>query len=187
MFANKFPTIDIGDYILREHEDKDSVNFYRYFTDPEVSKFVLTETPRNFEEARRELLYWKNVFYTNEGIYFTIADKKTDEMIGSVGVSTYSSYHNRIEISYDMGKEFWGKGIMSKAVKAMVEYVFETLNINRLEAATAIGNEASVMVLKKCGFLYEGRLRQYRYHRGAYVDVYFFSITRDQYFKNIKL
>ena len=184
MFATKFPMIDIGNYILREHEDKDAVNFYKYFTDPDVNKFILTETPQNFEDARRELLYWKNVFYNNEGIYFTIADKKNDEMIGSIGLSTYSSYHSRIELSYDMDQKYWRRGIMSKAVSAIVKYNFETLKINRLEAATAIGNEASVQLLKKCGFKYEGRLRQYRYHRGQYVDVYYFSITKDQYFKN---
>lgn len=176
-----FPIIDIGDFILREKQDDDVENFFKYYTDPEVNKYILTEVPQTLEDARRELYYWRNVFYNNDGIYFAISNKKDDAMIGSVGLTSHSTYHNRIELSYDMAQEFWRRGIMTKAVKAALRYGFMVMKINRIEAVTSIYNEASVRLLEKCGFKYEGCLRQHRYHRGKLVDVYMFSVLREDF------
>jgi len=182
MFPKKnFPIIDLGDYVLREQQDKDVENFFRYYTDPEVNKYILTEVPQTLEDARRELYYWRNVFYNNDGIYFAIASKHDDQMIGSIGFSGQNNYHSRMELSYDMAKEFWRKGIMSKAIDALLEYGFATMNMNRIEAVSSIYNEGSIRLLEKCGFKYEGCLRQHRFHRGKYVDVYVFSFLKEEF------
>lgn len=179
----KFPApIDLDDYyILREQQDKDLPDFFRYYSDPAVNQYILAEIPANLEDARHEFYYWKNVFYRNDGIYFAITTKHDDRMIGTIGLTSYNSYNNRIELSYDMAQEFWRKGIMTKAVQAVLKYGFTILNVNRIEAVTSIYNEASVRLLEKCNLQYEGRLRQHRYHRGKLVDVYMFSILREEF------
>jgi ribosomal-protein-alanine N-acetyltransferase len=174
-----FPIIEFGDYILREQEDSDVEDFFRYYTDPSVNEFILTEVPRSTEDARRELYYWRNVFYNNDGIYFAIANKSDNKMIGAVGLSSKYSHHNRIELSYDMAKEYWRKGIMTSAIGEVIKYGFEELKINRIEAFASINNIPSIKLLEKCGFKLEGRLRQHRFHRGQYVDVYVFSRLRN--------
>lgn len=178
-----FPIIDLGDYILREQQEKDIPNFFRYYTDPEVNKYILVEPPATIDDARRELYYWRNIFYNNDGIYFAIVSKHDDQMIGSIGLSGHNNYHSRIELSYDMAKEFWRRGIMSRAIKELLLYGFRNLNVNRIEAVSSVYNEGSIRLLEKCGFQYEGCLRQHRYHRGKYVDVYSFSMLRDEYLK----
>lgn len=181
-FAQKnFPVIDLGDYILREKRDSDVENFFRYYTDPEVNKFIMCEMPRDLEDARRELNYWRNVFYQNDGIYFAIARKDNDQLIGSIGLTTYNSYHNRIELSYDLAKEYWRMGICNAAIRAVIKYGFEQLRINRIEAFTSTENIPSKNLLLKCGFALEGILRQHRYHRGNYVDAYSFSLLRQDF------
>lgn len=178
---NKFPNIDLGDFILREKCENDVADFFKYYSDPEVNKFILCEIPRDLESARRELYYWRNVFYQRDGIYFAIADKITNQMIGSIGLTSYNSYQSRIEISYDLAKEYWRQGIISKALSAILEYGFSNFcfgKINRIEAFVATNNEPSINLLLKSGFTLEGTLRQHRYHRGKYVDVYSFSILR---------
>ncbi len=179
----QFPAaIDLGDnYILREQQDKDAVDFFRYYSDPAVNEFILAEIPTNLEDARHEFYYWKNVFYRNDGVYFAIATKHDDRMIGTIGLTSHNTYNNRIELSYDMAQEFWRKGIMTKAVQAVLQYGFATMSINRIEAVTSIYNEGSVRLLEKCGLQYEGRLRQHRLHRGKLVDVYMFSILREEF------
>lgn len=173
--------IDLQDYILREQQEQDVENFFKYYSDPEVNKYILTEIPQTVEECRRELYYWRNCFYNNDGIYFAIADKKTNQMIGSIGLTSHNNYHQRIELSYDMAKEYWRQGIMTKATLATLHYGFKFFGVNRIEAVTSIYNEASVRLLEKCGFTYEGCLRQHRYHRGKLVDVYMFSILREEF------
>lgn len=178
-----FPEIDLGDVLLREQQDYDIANFLRYYADPEVNKFILCEIPSDLESARHELHYWRNVFYRNDGIYFAIAEKNENRMIGSIGLSSYNSYHSRIEISYDLAQEFWRRGIMTRSISALVQHGFEVLKINRIEAFVSTFNEPSRDLLLKCGFELEGILRQHRYHRGNYVDVYSFSMLKENWLR----
>lgn len=176
-----FPIFDLGDIVLREKQESDIEDFYRYYADPEVNKFILCEIPQTLEQARTELLYWRGVFYRDDGIYFAIATKEENRLIGAVGLTTFNSYHNRIELSYDLSKEYWRKGIMVRAIKQALKYGFEVMRVNRIEAVVSTDNIASKNLLLKCGFELEGILRQHRYHRGAYVDVYSFSILKNEY------
>ena len=176
----EFPTIDLGDFVLREKKMSDVEDFFNYYSDPEVHQYILCQIPSNIEETERELSYWRNIFYRNDGIYFAIADKRNDRLIGSIGLTGYNSYQGRIELSYDLSKEYWRQGIMKNAIDAVTKYAFEEFNqkINRVEAFTATGNIPSKNLLLKSGFELEGVLRQHRYHREVYVDVFVFSILR---------
>ncbi len=178
-----FPIINLGDFYLREKRDSDVEDFFNYYSDPEVNKFILCEIPKNLEEAKREVNYWRNVFYQNDGIYFAIAQKSSDRLVGSIGLTSYNSYQGRIEISYDLDKRYWRSGIMTKAVKALVKYGFEDFfgKINRIEAFVSTDNIPSKNLLLKCGFELEGILRQHRYHHQNYVDVFVFSLLRQDF------
>lgn len=184
-FSHKtFPIIDLGDFLLREKRDADVEDFFAYYSDPEVNKFILCQIPQNIEEARKELHYWRGVFYQNDGIYFAIADKNSDRLIGSIGLTSYNSYHSRIELSYDLASQYWRRGITSAAIKEVLRYGFEVLRVNRIEAYVSTENLPSKNLLLKCGFALEGILRQHRYHHGRYVDVFSFSILREDFSKN---
>lgn len=179
-----FPIIDLGNFLLREKCDGDVADFFAYYADPEVNKFILCEIPNNLESARRELLYWRNVFYQNDGIYFAIAEKSTNRMIGSIGLTSYNAYQSRVEISYDLACEHWGRGIMTAAIRAVVKYAFENFylgRVNRIEAFAATNNLPSKNLLCKSGFVLEGILRQHRYHRGTFVDVCAFSMLKSDF------
>jgi ribosomal-protein-alanine N-acetyltransferase len=176
--ARVFPVIDLGDYVLREKRDSDVEDFFSYYSHPEVNKYILCEIPQELESARRELYYWRDVFYRGDGIYFAIATKAEDRMIGSIGITGYNAYHGRIELSYDLSHYYWRKGITYAAIQAIVEYGFREWKINRIEAFTSVENIASRNLLQKSGFTFEGTLRQHRYHRGRYVDACSFSILR---------
>lgn len=173
-----FPIFDLGDVVLREKQESDIADFFCYYSDPEVSKFILCDIPQAIEDAARELRYWRGVFYQNDGIYFAIADKKTNKMIGSIGLTSHNTYQSRIEISYDLAKEYWRRGITTRAMKVVIDYAFDVLKVNRIEASVSCDNIASKELLLKCGFTLEGVLRQHRYHRGSFVDVYFFSMLK---------
>jgi ribosomal-protein-alanine N-acetyltransferase len=176
-----FPVIDLGDYILREQTVEDAQDFFNYYSDPIVNKYIVSDIPADLEEARREISYWINVFNCNDGIYFGIARKDNNQLIGSAGLSGINHRHNRIELSYDLAKEYWNLGIMSKALKEVVKYGFEAMDINRIEAFSLQENIASRKVLTKCGFNLEGELKQHRRHNGIYMDIGIFSLVKEDY------
>jgi ribosomal-protein-alanine N-acetyltransferase len=181
---DNFPVIDLGDYILRQKNIDDVEDFHRYYTDPEVNKNIISSIPRNIEESKAEIRYWINVYYRNDGIYFGIARKDNNQLIGSIGVSSINKIHNRGEVSYDLAKEYWQKGIMTKALNAMIKYGFEEMKLNRIEAFVTPENKASRALLKKCQFFLEGELKQHRRHNGIYRDVGIFSMVCEEYKHN---
>lgn len=166
---------------MREKRESDIDDFFNYYSNPIVNKFILCQIPQNLEEARRELHYWRGIFYQNDGIYFAIADKSNDRLIGSIGLTSHNSYNNRIEISYDLSHHYWRRGITTKAVLAVTKYGFEELKVNKIEAFVSVDNIPSKNLLLKCGFKIEGILREHRYHKGSYIDVFCFGLLQKDF------
>lgn len=178
----KFPELDLDEnYYLREQKYSDAEDFFKYFAAPEVSKYILSSIPKSFEESQEEIMYWIDLYYKNTGIYWAIATKHDDKMIGAIGFHDWNKYNNRAEISYDLSQDFWHQGIMSKATQKVLKYAFNTLNINRIQASTIKENVNSIKLLKNNDFLLDGVLRKYRYHDGRYYDIEMYSILKSDF------
>lgn len=155
---------------------KDTEAFFDYYTDPQVAQYILASNPRNLTEASAEVHYCRNLFKHKRGIYWSLARKEDDRMIGAVGLYI-NNHHYRAELCYDMARSYWKKGIMTKALQAVLELCFNQIGINRIEAITLNENVASMALLKKLGFVHEGALKNYRYFNGKSHDVEMFALT----------
>lgn len=80
-----------------------------------------------------------------------------------------------------MGEAYAGRGYMTEAVRCLVSFAFETLDLHRIEAACLLDNAASINVLKKSGFHEEGIARRYLEINGAWRDHRLFAILREDY------
>lgn len=90
--------------------------------------------------------------------FFAIATET--EAIGSIALTPGQDVHRfTAELGYWLAEPFWGKGIMTEAIKMLSEYAFEKLGIHRIFAAPFATNPASARVLEKAGFILEGVLR----------------------------
>lgn len=105
---------------------------------------------------------------------FAIRSKSSDELMGVIGLVGVPR-HKRAEMGYWLGVPFWGNGFMTEAARAVVEFAFGTLGVNRIEAGVFDGNEASANVLRKVGFVEEGVLRQRFLKGGKFVDERMFA------------
>jgi RimJ/RimL family protein N-acetyltransferase len=91
-----------------------------------------------------------------------------------------AAYQNAYEYGYRIFKpEDRGKGFMPEAVALATAFLFETKRIDRIQATTLPGNEASQRVLEKCGFAFEGTMRKAMFHRGQSCDLRLYSILRE--------
>lgn len=176
-YNQKFPVLDMGeDYFLREQSPKDAEAFYEYYTDPEVARYILATNPKTLSEATAEIHYCRNLFKYKRGIYWTIARKEDDRMIGAVGLYI-NNQHWRGEICYDISRQYWNKGIMTRAIQCVIDFCFSQVGINRIEAVTLEENAPSIALLNKLGFTHEGVLKNYRYFSGKSYDVKMFCLT----------
>lgn len=173
-----FPELILDDnFYLREQKLSDTEDFLEYYSKPEVSRFILANIPQSISEAHDEILYWINIYKRKSAIYWAIARRSDNKMIGALGFNDWDRYNNRAELSYDLAPEYWNQGITSKAVKAVCDFAFEALKINRVQASTLKENVASIKLLEKCGFSLDGILKSYRYYQGRYYDIYMYSLT----------
>lgn len=177
----KFPILEINEFVLRQIRTSDTIELINYLNDKDVNKYIPEESiPRTIEDAESEVKYMKEMFRCGYSIYWVIAKKSDDKIIGSCGFNYWNQSHKRAEISYDLGKEFWSKGIMSGTIKRILQFGFEEMQLNRIEATTTPCNLSSLKLLKKNGFEKEGVLRQHKILNGKFYDAVMLSLLNKQ-------
>lgn len=112
---------------------------------------------------------------------FSFAVTIDDKAIGNIGVFRQSNIHRlTAELGYYIAEEYWGKGIMTEAVKQICEYVFASSDIIRIYAEPFAYNTASCRVLEKSGFQYEGMLRKNAVKNGKVLDMKMYSLLKEE-------
>ena len=102
-----------------------------------------------------------------------------EEAVGGIGLRLGEDVHRHTaEFGYWLSEEFWGQGIMSEIVPAFGDYCFKEFSLKRLFAMPHSSNPASVRVLEKAGFVFEGRLRKNVIKDGQILDSLLYAKTR---------
>ncbi len=125
--------------------------------------------------------YISSMLSADEDETFAFAVTADNKVIGSIGVFRQGNIHRQTgELGYYIGEEYWGRGIMTGAVKQICDYVFEKSDIIRIYAEPFAYNEASCRVLEKAGFRYEGTLRSNAVKNGKVVDMKMYSLLKTE-------
>ena len=121
--------------------------------------------------------YISAMLSADENETFAFAITVDDKAVGSIGVFRQVNIHRQTaELGYYLAEEYWGKGIMTEAVKQICEYVFGKSDIIRIYAEPFAYNKASCRVLEKAGFQCEGILRKNAVKNGNIVDMKMYSL-----------
>ena len=120
-----------------------------------------------------------NLFRIHKSIYWAIAEIETDKIIGTIGFENWDRNHNKAELAYDLNKNYWGKQIMSKAIKAVVDFSIKSMKIHRVECYMPVENIRSSKFLEKNNFHFEGTLRDFRYFKGKYRNIKVYSFLEN--------
>ncbi len=111
----------------------------------------------------------------NAPILFAVRDPESGRLLAVFGFHTVSALNRTAEITYEVRPEASGRGLASAICSAATQWAFGSMGWVRVQATTLEGNVASQRVLQKCGFLAEGRLRNFRLVRGEPRDYLVFS------------
>ena len=141
--------------ILRSFRQSDLNDFYEYASVPGVGEMAGWKHHTTIEKTQEIL-----DMFIKEDKTFAIVFKNNNKVIGSLGVEKYgleekltefNGYYGR-EIGYVLSKDYWGKGIMAEAVGAVIDYLFNDLNLDFLTCGYYDFNNQSRRVQEKCGF-----------------------------------
>lgn len=145
--------------ILKKHKLSDFDNLLALRSDPDVMKYIGDGSIHTEEQIRR-FLTMTIPYQEKHGIGFCAAfEKASGNFIGQAGLFHigYLDTQPDIEIAYRLHKKFWGKGYATELVKALIQWGFQYLSVNKLIAAAHPENMASQKVLKKAGLDYRGK------------------------------
>jgi len=109
-------------------------------------------------------------FYQLRGLLWGLSETPTSPLIGTAGYEAISAYDSRVEIGFDLAKDYWGRGLMKEALEEILRFSFDVLAVNRIEAFILLENTRSLGTLERLGFTREGILRQHRLFCGQFRD-----------------
>lgn len=173
------PTIKLGNLILREIIPDDYYDYYLIGKDIETVKHLNWGPFTNPNEA---LWVITNIFYKRPemGLPIGYAIVMNGKMIGAIDYHTYNQMYNSIEIGYVLNKDYWGKGIMPRCLKAVIDVGFNYLGYSKIEVGHTVSNDQSRRVILKCGLKYEYS-KMVQMKNEEYELGYFYSIYRHEY------
>jgi len=168
--------------ILRKFEYTDDESMLKnWVSDPRV-QLMYCEPVYSTKEEVKELLTKFITSYEKADYYrWAIILKDTGECIGQIAYFLVDSKNHFAEIEYCIGRCFQNKGYATEATKAVIQYGFDKINLHKVQICHNSINPSSRKVIEKCGFVYEGALRDFFYMDGKYVDRLYYSILKDEF------
>lgn len=173
-------TLDLGEYSLRELRASDAAAWYAYLSQPEVTCLTSYDI-QSVDVVSAMINDYINGYTQKTSTRWALVRKDSDTLIGTCGYYGWHTGYSIAELGYDLSQDYWGKNIMTSAVRAVVAWGFETLEINRIQATVMVDNVGSARVLEKNHFQKEGTLRDYKIARGQYRDFWMFSLLQKDY------
>jgi RimJ/RimL family protein N-acetyltransferase len=163
---------------LRAIERSDISRCVAWLNDPEVIRYLTLYMPLSHEDEAR----WFEQYLQDSRRKVLAIETETGEYIGNIGLEAIDWKNRCAELGIFIGeKAFWGQGYGTDAVRTLLRFAFEELNLNRVELRVFAFNERARRCYLHCGFVEEGRQRQAHYTEGRYHDVILMSILRAEW------
>ena len=151
---------------------------HNWASDPEVTRFLTWPVHSDLAVTCAVLQSWIDG-YKNENFYqWAIVPKDLGAPIGSISVVRQNDPVETAEIGYCIGRAWWHQGIMSEALQAVMDYLFDEVGMNRIEARHDPNNPHSGGVMRKCGMKYEGTSRQGDRNNQGICDAAHYALLR---------
>lgn len=181
-----FPILYTSRLILRELVLPDADAIFRIRGDYEVTKYNTGPAYDSVQQAADLIGGISNAYQERDEIRWGITIKGGDDtVIGMCGYNYWIRRDQRGSIGYDLARAYWGQGVMTEAVHAIVEFGFDHMNLNRVEADADARNIGSVRVLEKVGFQREGLQRDQFYETSAFHDLILFGLLKRDYRREV--
>ena len=173
-----FPIIKTNRLVCREITNEDAQILHQYWSDIDVTKYFSLDPFKTVEETLEMIALLNSMPENNQGIRWAITKATDGKVLGTCGFHNHSPEHFRAEMGYELGKEYWGQGIIDEAITAILDYGFSHMKYNRIEAFVNYGNFRSTRFLERMGFKLDGLLREYEFNRGKFDDQYCYSLLK---------
>ena len=177
----EIPTLKTEKLVLRPFRIEDAPLVQKYAGDHKIAEMTGTiPHPYSLEMAKEWIPLHKQNWETKRSLTLAMVPVNTSEIVGCVSL-IFSMNHRRAELGYWVGVPHWGNGYCTDASRAIVQYGFDNLEIDKITSAHMTKNPASGKVLQKIGMQKEGLLRKQMVRLGQAEDLVVFGLFRDEF------
>lgn len=169
--------------ILRRYGNKDAAAMYQnWASDREVTRFLTWQTHTSPEVSQGIIEDWVKQ-YANENYYHwaIVLKENGGEPVGDIAVVDVKESISAAHIGYCIGRAWWHRGIATEALKAVMDFLFDEVGVNRVEARHDLRNPNSGKVMQKCGMKYEGTLRRADWNNQGICDACWYALLRSEW------
>jgi ribosomal-protein-alanine N-acetyltransferase len=150
-------------------------------TAPEVTRFI-NPPPCTIEGFQRFIEWSRTQRAAGVFICFAAVPQSSNEAVGVFQLKSLSPGFGVAELGFAIGSEFWGSGMFPLGAALTLDFAFEGIGVNRIEARSVVANDRGNGALRKLGAIEEGLLRQSFLYRGQYIDQLLWSILPEDWF-----
>lgn len=163
---------------LRAIEREDIPRFVRWLNDPEVLRYLTMYMPMSMAEEEK---WFERQLEARDSKVMAI-ETKEGVHIGNIGIHDIDWKNRQGELGIFIGERtYWGLGYGSDAIKALLRFAFDELNLHRVYLLVFAYNQRAIRCYRKCGFQQEGVLRDALYRDGRYHDLLVMSVLESEY------
>ncbi len=168
--------------ILRRYVVEDAAAMYKnWASDDEVTKYLTWPTHSSPEISQKVTGDWVKQYSDKSCYHWAIVLKGNgDDPIGDIAVVGMKEAVSMVHIGYCIGRAWWHKGITSEALKAVMDFFFDIVGVNRIEARHDPRNPNSGKVMEKCGMKYEGTLRGSDWNNQGICDACYYALLKSE-------
>jgi len=177
--------LDTERLVLRRFTESDApAMFASWCSDPAVATYMTWQLHGDVS-ATQEYLEGILRDYGRENYYhWAIEIKSTGQVVGSLGVGRHNDATRSATMGYSLGSAWWNQGYMTEALRAVIQFLFEEVGMNRVESFHDARNPGSGRVMQKAGMAYEGTLRQADTNNQGLYDMVYYAILECDYTQN---
>ena len=154
--------------------------FNNWTSDEEVAEYVTWYSHENIDTTKSIINAWIDEYKSNDTYRWVIVSKDSNEPIGMIDV-VGMDYKETAQIGYCLSRSYWGQGIMTEAFKRVIAFLFDEVEVHKIEARHIRENVGSGRVMKKCGLKFEGTFRDNEKVKGELRDMCIYSLFKSEY------
>ncbi len=173
---NPFPVITTERLVLRRIGSGDINEIYEMRRNDTIMKYICRPKPESTDEIVQLIDKINKLLDGNDGIAWAMTLKGDDKMMGHISFHVIYKENYRAEVGYMMSPEYYGKGLMDEALKAVLHYGFNTMGLHSVEADIDPENTASRKLVERNNFKQEAYFKEDKFWEGKFLDTMIYSL-----------
>jgi [ribosomal protein S5]-alanine N-acetyltransferase len=173
--------IETKHYFLRGVNLEDAEALFTFMGDAGTMTYITPHPATSIDEVKNKIMRHLENFKVMKEIPWVIVSKDLGEIIGFFRFHKLNLWHKKAEMGAVIRKDYQQKGVMTEVLKAVLDFGFDRLGLNRIVGDVFADNKGSEKLLQKYGFFKEGQLRQTDFDGVRYHDTVVYSLLKSEY------